>query len=131
MPEPARFSESTERTAAAVVDSAFKVHKALGPGLLESVYETCLVHELTKRGHSVRRQVTLPVIYDGVQLDGGLRLDLIVNDEVIVEIKAVERDAPVFLAQVMTYLKLSDRRLGFLINFNVHTIKEGIRRVAL
>ena len=131
MPAPAPLPEHVEKTATAIVDSAFKVHKALGPGLLESVYEVCLVHELTKRGHSVKRQVTVPVVYDGVRLDAGLRLDLLVDEEVIVEIKAVDRDAPVFLAQVMTYLKLGNKRLGFLINFNVHTIKEGIRRVAL
>lgn len=129
MPEP--LPERVQKTAAAIVDSAFKVHTALGPGLLESVYEACLVHELTKRGYAVRRQVVLPIVYEGLRLDDGLRLDLLVDDDVIVEIKAVERDAPVFLAQVMTYLKLANKRLGLLINFNVHTIKDGIRRVAL
>jgi GxxExxY protein len=131
VPEPARLPESIERTATAIVDSAFRVHKALGPGLLESVYEACLVYELTKRQHAIRRQVALPIIYDGHILEAGLRLDLIVDEEVIVEIKAVDRDAPVFLAQVMTYLKLSGKRLGFLINFNVPVIREGIRRVVL
>ena len=119
-----------ERTAAAIVDSAFKVHKALGPGLLESVYEACLTHELTKRGHTLQRQLTLPIVYEDLRLESGLRLDLVVDGEIIVEIKAVERDAPVFLAQLMSYLRLANKRLGFLINFNVALIKEGIFRIA-
>ncbi len=131
MSERVRLSESIERTATAIVDSAFKVHKALGPGLLESVYETCLTHELTKRGHLLQRQVLLPIVYDDLRLESGLRLDLIVDGEIIVEIKAVERDAPVFLAQLMSYLKLANKRLGFLINFNVPAIKQGIKRVML
>jgi GxxExxY protein len=125
--EPARLSESIERTATAIVDSAFKVHKALGPGLLESVYEACLTHELTKRGHLLQRQVVLPIVYDDLRLESGLRLDLVVDGE----IKAVERDAPVFLAQLMSYLRLANKRLGFLINFNVPAIKQGIKRVML
>jgi GxxExxY protein len=129
MPELVRLSEAVEKTGKSIVDAAFKVHKALGPGLLESVYEVCLVHELTLRGHVLQRQVPIPIIYEGLRLDAGLRLDLIVDDTVIVEIKAVERDAPVFLAQLMSYLKLSNRHLGFLINFNVPIIKQGIRRV--
>ena len=131
MSERVRLSESIERTATAIVDSAFKVHKALGPGLLESVYETCLTHELTKRGHLLQRQVLLPIVYDDLRLESGLRLDLIVDGGIIVEIKAVERDAPVFLAQLMSYLKLANKRLGFLINFNVPAIKQGIKRVML
>ena len=127
MSEPARLSESIERTATAIVDSAFKVHKALGPGLLESVYEACLTHELTKRGHLLQRQVVLPIVYDDLRLESGLRLDLVVDGE----IKAVERDAPVFLAQLMSYLRLANKRLGFLINFNVPAIKQGIKRVML
>jgi GxxExxY protein len=114
-----------------IVDAAFAVHSTLGPGLLESVYETCLVHELTKRGLKVERQGTLPVVYDGVRIDAGLRLDLVIQDSVIVELKAAETVLPVHRAQVITYLKLSGRRLGFLINFNVPRIKDGIQRIIL
>lgn len=114
-----------------IVDAAFAVHSALGPGLLESVYEICLVHELGKRGLKNERQVSLPVVYDGVRLDGGLRLDLVVEGAVVVELKAVDALTDVHIAQVLTYLKLSGHRLGLLINFNVARIKDGIRRVAL
>jgi GxxExxY protein len=106
------------------------VHTGLGPGLLESVYEACLAHELEKRGMPARRQVVLPVVYDGVRIDAGLRLDMIVED-VVVEVKAVERLIAIHQAQLLTYLKLSGYRLGLLINFNVLRIKEGIRRIAL
>jgi len=121
----------TNEIARQTVDAAFAVHTALGPGLLESVYEVCLVHELRKRGLTVRQQVVLPVHYDGVRLDAGLRLDLLVNDTVIVEIKAVENLLPVHKAQALTYLKLTGCRLALLINFNVPVIKEGIHRLAL
>jgi GxxExxY protein len=121
----------TNEIARQIVDAAFAVHTALGPGLLESVYEVCLVHELRKRGLTVRQQVVLPVHYDGVRLDAGLRLDLLVNDTVIVEIKAVENLLPVHKAQALTYLKLTGCRLALLINFNVPVIKEGIHRLAL
>src|SRR5215469_9362509 len=124
-----RLSEPIERVGASIVDAALKVHRALGPGLLESVYEACLAHELSLRGHSLQRQLPIPIIYEGLRLEVGLRLDLVVDSDVIVEIKAVDRDAPVFLAQLMSYLQLSDRHLGFLINFNVPVIKDGIRRV--
>ncbi len=107
------------------------VNAALGPGLLESVYEVCLVHELHKRGLSLERQVTLPIEYAGVKLDAGLRLDLLVEDELIVELKAVETMHPLFVAQLLTYLKLTGKKLGLLINFNVPLIKDGIRRVIL
>jgi GxxExxY protein len=120
-----------ERIATEVVDSAFKVHSTLGPGLLESVYETCLTHELRKRGLKVQNQVTLPIIYDGVRLEAGLRIDLLVENQLVVEIKAVEAMAPVFEAQLLTYLKLTRNRLGLLVNFNVPRIKEGIKRVIL
>ena len=121
----------TNEIARQIVDAAFVVHTALGPGLLESVYEVCLAHELRKRGLTVRQQVVLPVHYDGVRLDAGLRLDLLVNDAVIVEIKAVENLLPVHKAQALTYLKLTGCRLALLINFNVPVIKEGIHRLAL
>jgi len=117
-----------EAIATQIVDAAFKVHSTLGPGLLESVYETCLAHELTKRGFKVQRQVVVPLIYDGVKLDAGLRLDLLVEDQIIIELKAVEKMIPIFEAQVLTYLKLSGKRLAFLINFNVPVIKQGIKR---
>lgn len=121
----------TDKVATAVVDSVFRVHSSLGPGLLESVDEICLVHELTKRSLHVQRQVCLPVLYDGLQLDGGLRMDLLVESCVVVELKAVDELHPVHKAQVLTYLKLSGHRLGLLINFNVALIKDGIRRIAL
>jgi GxxExxY protein len=121
----------TNEIARQIVDAAFAVHTVLGPGLLESVYEVCLAHELRKRGLTVRQQVVLPVHYDGVRLDAGLRLDLLVNDTVIVEIKAVENLLPVHKAQALTYLKLTSSRLALLINFNVPVIKEGIHRLAL
>ncbi len=114
-----------------IVDASYKVHSTLGPGLLESIYEICLEHELSKRGLSVKRQVGLPIIYDNLHLDGGLRLDMLVESCVVVEIKAVEALLPVHCAQVLTYLKLSGRRLGFLINFNVAVIKDGIKRLIL
>ena len=126
-----RLPEQTERVAAEIVDAALKVHKALGPGLLESVYETCMVHELERRGLGVARQVSLPIVYDGLRLEGGLRLDLLVEDQVIVEIKSVEKIIPLFQAQLLSYLRLSERRLGFLINFSVPLIKDGIKRMIL
>lgn len=114
-----------------VVDAALKVHSALGPGLLESVYEVCMAYELTRRGLRVERQVNLPVVYNEVRLEAGLRLDLLVEGCLIVELKAVETVQPLHLAQVLTYLKLSGHRLGLLINFNVARIKDGVQRVVL
>ena len=114
-----------------VVDAAFKVNTTLGPGLLENVYEVCLEHELTKRGLITERQVSLPVINDGENLDADLRLDWLVEDCLVVELKAVETLLPVHKAQLLTYLKLSAHRLGLLINFNVPLIKDGIKRIAL
>ena len=114
-----------------VVDAAFRVHSTLGPGLLESVYEVCLVHELHKRGVQLQRQLVVPIEYDGVKLDAGLRLDLLIEAELIVELKAVEELHAIHTAQVLTYLKLTGRKLGLLINFNVPVIKSGIRRVIL
>ncbi len=112
-----------------VVDAAIKVHSALGPGLLENAYEICLKHELQKRGLKVERQVELPVIYDGVRIDLGYRLDLMVENEIIVELKAVEKIIPIHEAQLLSYLKLSGKQLGMLINFNVLHLKEGIKRM--
>jgi GxxExxY protein len=131
MPANEPIPKDIDRVARDIVDSAFAVHKALGPGLLESVYEACLAHEPKKRDLKVERQVTLPVVYDNLRLDAGLRLDLVVNDCVIVELKAVEKMNPLFEAQLPTYLKLTGKRLGLLINFNVPLIKQGIKRLAL
>lgn len=114
-----------------VVDSSFAVHTALGPGLLESVYEECLGHELQVRGLSVRRQVSVPIRYRDLAIEGAFRIDLLVDDCVIVEVKAVERVLPVHEAQLLTYLKLSGLRLGLLINYNVPLIKLGIKRLIL
>ena len=121
----------TERVASAVMDAAFKVHRALGPGLLESVYEICLCHELARQGIPFERQVNLPVVYEGVRLDAGLRLDLLVASVVIVELKAVEQMIPLYDAQVLSYLKLTGKRLGLLINFNVAVLKDGFKRLVL
>ncbi len=123
--------EETNHIAQQIVDAAFSVHSALGPGLLESVYESCLCHELRKRGLCFERQLFLPVIYDGVKLDAGLRLDLLVGNQVVVELKAVELVQEVHKAQLLTYLKLTGHRLGLLINFNVPVIRKGITRLAL
>jgi len=112
-----------------VVDAAFKVHVALGPGLLESVYEKVLKYELEKRGLCVVRQVPVPIVYDGVVFDECLVSDLIIDDKLIVELKSIEEVAPVHKKQLLTYLRLSNRRLGLLINFNVNLIKDGIERV--
>jgi GxxExxY protein len=107
------------------------MHSVLGPGLLESVYEVCLAHELSKREIVVARQVSLPVIYDGIRLDADLRLDLLVDGRLIIELKTVEQLLPIHSAQVLTYLKVTGHRLGLLINFNVPLIKDGIKRVIL
>lgn len=115
--------------ATVVVDAAFKIHKTLGPGLLESVYQATLEFELQKRGLRVSQQVGLPVLYEGLKLELGFRVDLIVDDKVIIEIKSVEALAPVHKKQLLTYLRLTDLRLGLLINFNVELIKDGIQRV--
>ena len=115
--------------AAAVVDAAFKIHTTLGPGLLESVYEAVLDFELKRRGLQVARQVGLPVHYEGVKLELGFRIDLIINNKLIIEVKSVEVLAPIHKKQLLTYLRLTDLRLGLLINFNVERIKNGIQRV--
>jgi GxxExxY protein len=112
-----------------VVDAAMKVHSVLGPGLLESAYEACLLFELHKRGMQARRQVELPVIYEEVTIDVGYRIDLLVEDAVIVELKAVEQVLPIHNAQLLSYLKLSGKRVGLLMNFNVVQLKDGIQRM--
>jgi len=105
-----------------------KVHSALGPGLLESAYEACMAHELRKAGFKVMRQVGLPLVYDGVELDVGYRVDLLVEDRVIVELKSVEKMIPVYDAQIISHLRLSGKRVGLLINFHVVKLKDGIKR---
>jgi GxxExxY protein len=112
-----------------IIDSAMKVHSTLGPGLLESTYEICLLHELRKRSLEVKSQLSLPVAYDGVRLDAGYRIDLLVESSVIVELKAVERLLPVHEAQTLSYLKLSGYTVGLLLNFNVVHFKNGIKRI--
>ncbi len=114
-----------------IVDASLAVHRALGPGLLETVYEQCLVHELTQRGVLTARQVVLPLTYRDLRIEAGLRMDLVVGDLVVVELKSVEVLLPVHRSQMLTYLKLSGLRLGFLINFNVTLIKQGIHRLIL
>ena len=126
-----KITEKEEHVAERIVDAAYKVHKALGPGLLEKVYEACFCHELTKAGLSYQKQVNVPINYDGVKLDEGLRLDVLVENLIICELKAVDQMNPVHAAQVLSYMKLTGKRLGFLINFNVPVIKNGIKRMIL
>jgi GxxExxY protein len=121
----------TDKIAKQIVDAAYQVHSSLGPGLLENAYEACLAHEISVRGLKIKKQVVVPLVYKDVRMDVGFRLDLLVEDRVIVEIKAVEEMMPVFRAQVITYLKLTKNKLGFLINFNVPILKQGIERIAL
>ena len=124
-------TEKEEQVAERIVDAAYKVHKALGPGLLEKVYEFCFCHELTKASLSYQKQVSVPINYDGIKIDEGLRLDVLVENLVICELKAVDQMNPVYAAQVLSYMKLTGKRLGFLINFNVPVIKNGIKRMIL
>ena len=113
-----------------VFDAALKVHQNLGPGLLESAYEECLFYELNKRGIKVEKQKALPLIYEEIKLDIGYRLDIILEDKLIIEIKSVESLNDVHFAQLLTYLKLTNCKLGMLINFNVKLVKDGIKRIA-
>ncbi len=121
--------ERLNRITESIIGAAIEVHRALGPGLLESAYETCLAFELVERGLKVEQQKPLPVVYREVKLDCGCRLDLLVEEEVIVEVKAVDRLAPIHQAQLLSYLRLSGCKVGLLINFNVKVLKDGIRRV--
>ena len=113
----------------AVIDAAIKVHTALGPGLLEGAYAGCLAHELRKRGHLVVQQLALPVLYDGICIDLGYRIDLLVDGAVVVEVKSVGKLAPIHNAQLLSYMKLGGYKLGLLLNFNVPRLKDGIRRI--
>ncbi len=114
-----------------IIGAAINVHRALGPGLLESAYQTCLVHELRKRGHRCETEAHLPVAYDGLKLDCGYRMDIVVDDQVIVEVKSVEKLVPIHEAQLLTYLRLSGMARGLLINFNEVLLKHGLLRRAL
>jgi GxxExxY protein len=126
-----KLSEQEELIGKAIVNASFKVHAELGPGLLERVYEICVAHELSKRGFLVARQVDIPIKYDGIVFNEGLGLDLLVDNNVIVEIKSAEHINAVWQAQVLSHLRLTGHRLGYLINFNVPLIKEGIKRIIL
>jgi len=121
--------ENLNRITESIIGAAIEVHRALGPGLLESAYEACLAFELAQRGLQVEQQKPLPVLYREVKLDCGYRLDLLVEEAVIVEVKAVDRLMPIHQAQLLSYLKLSGCKVGLLINFNVKVLKDGIRRV--
>ncbi|MBI4968381.1 MAG: GxxExxY protein [Rhodospirillales bacterium] len=112
-----------------VVDRAIKVHSALGPGLLESAYEACLAFELDRAGLGVKRQVVLPLLYESIQIEAGFRVDLLIEDKVVLEVKAVEKIHPVHLTQLLTYLRLGGYKLGFVLNFHCLRMKDGIKRV--
>lgn len=126
-----KYYERQEELMKVIYQSALKVHSTLGPGLLEGVYEICLLHELTKRGLLVERQKVLPIIYDNEVIDSGLRLDLFVEREIIIELKAVDSLAPVHQAQILTYMKLAKKELGYLINFNEKLLRNGVKRFTL
>jgi GxxExxY protein len=125
------LGDREEKLAKIIVDCAFTVHKNLGPGLLKKKYETCFCHELAKRKIACKRQIETPIVYDGITFDEGLRIDVVVEDKIICERKAVDEMNPVWEAQLLSYLKLTKLRLGFLINFNVPMIKKGIKRFIL
>ena len=124
-------TEKEDRIGKQIIDSALKVHKALGPGLLERVYETCLAYELEQRGLKVERQVAAPIQYGKIQFDEGFRIDLLVEDCIIIELKAAEKPIPLWQAQLISYLRLTERHLGYLINFNKPLLKQGIQRIAI
>lgn len=123
------MSDDIEAIGTAIVDSAIKVHKTLGPGLLESTYQYCLAFELRKRNHQVITEVTLPIKYEGVQIDAGYRIDMLVDNLVIIENKVLESLLPIHDAQILTYMKLKECHLGYLLNWNVRLMKNGIRRI--
>ncbi|KAB2922253.1 MAG: GxxExxY protein [Bacteroidetes bacterium] len=125
------IDDETEALAHEIVDAVSKVYIGLGPGLLESVYERCLYHELLKRAIPCQRQVAVPVQYDDTTIEGGLRIDILVAGRIVIELKAVDELKPVHHSQILTYLKLTGHRLGFLINFNVARLKQGIKRFIL
>lgn len=126
-----KLSQTEEYLASQIVDIAFRIHKELGPGLLESVYAKCFYYELAKRGIQFIRQQEVAIVYQTLEIDDGLRLDLLIEDLIIVEFKAQENYHPVWEAQLLSYLKLTNKRLGFLINFHVPLMKDGIKRIIL
>ena len=123
------LDDEQEKLGNKVVNAAYQVYKELGPGLLEKVYEACFCYELRKAGIQFVRQAKVPIVYDSLEFDEGLRLDVLIEDSIIVEIKSVENSHPVWEAQIISYLKLTENRLGFLINFNVPYFKRGIKRI--
>ncbi len=125
------ISEEEDRIGREIVNAAFKIHKELGPGLLEKVYEVCFCHILKQKGFEIKRQLDIPIVFEGMIFEEGLRLDVMVNDLVIVELKALENVNPVWEAQLLSHLKLTNKRLGYLINFNVPLIKYGIKRMVI
>ncbi len=125
------LDSEVERIGKDIVDCAYKVHFNLGPGLLEKIYESCFCHELSKKNLKFSKQVIVPINYDGVIFKEGFRIDVLVEDKIIFELKAMNDHNPVFEAQLLTYLKLTSKRLGYLINFNVPLIKNGIKRIIL
>ncbi|HSY77178.1 MAG TPA: GxxExxY protein [Bacteroidia bacterium] len=125
------LSEEEERIGKLIVNAAYIVHKSLGPGLLEKVYEVCFCHVLEKSGSNVKRQLDIPIVFEGITFSEGLRLDVMVNDLVICELKAIETVNPVWEAQLLSHIKLTGKRLGYLINFDVPLIKNGIKRIVL
>jgi GxxExxY protein len=125
------ISEEEDRVGKAIVDAAYHVHKELGPGLLEKVYEICFCYVLEQKGYRVKRQIDIPIVFEGLVFEEGLRLDVMVNDLVICELKALENVNPVWEAQLLSHLKLTNKRLGYLINFNVPLIKNGIKRMVI
>ena len=126
-----KVTEQEEIIGKAIVNAAYEVHRELGPGLLEKVYEVCFSHVLRKNGFEVKRQIDIPITFDGLYFEEGLRLDVMVNNLVICELKAIETVNPVWEAQLLSHLKLTGKRLGYLINFNVPLIKKGIKRMIL
>lgn len=125
------LSIEEEEVGRAVVNAAFYVHKTLGPGLLERVYEVCFCHVLSKKELTIQRQIDIPIVFEGMTFEEGLRLDVMVNDLVVCELKALENVHPVWQAQLLSHMKLTGKRLGYLINFNVPLIKDGIQRMIL
>lgn len=128
---PLRPKRTANEVSRLILDAAMKVHSALGPGLLESTYEACLTQELRLKGLAVQTQVPLPVVYEGIKLEIGYRIDMLVEDVVVVEVKSVDGIAPIHEAQLLSYLKLSGRSLGLLLNFNTVHLKDGIRRFVM
>jgi GxxExxY protein len=126
-----KLPDNIEAIGRDILDAAIRIHRTLGPGLLESAYEACLAFELQRRGRDAKVQRALPITYEGLQLEAGYRLDILVDDEVIVEVKSIDALASIDEAQLLTYLRLSGRRLGYLINFNTGLLKNGVRRLIL